>query len=351
MSAIPNPGWNTTAYQSDHSNGSNYGYTSEPGWCIPFIVLFALSGTVHAIQAYLSKVLGHLPHPLHRCTHRSHRLVGTRMVQAKRHPRRSFSYADRDVSLDLHTFFSLISCAAGGLLTDASIFRLIMAPVFFSAYDYTFLGGAISHLGPQYSVLRPQFYLFVFLIDDTIACILQAVGGGLASGSAATGSPTDTSTNIMVAGIIFQLVSMVVFVGLGFDFVIRASTRRPYAFRLRQISLAAAKKNGNEKTIGSGRQEDNTAMEGDAAEVFQGERENLTRWWIMSSGAMISSIMIIIRGVYRSAEFSQGWSGYIITNQRFIGLDCVPMFIAVAVFNIIHPMFLLPKKTSWKGYH
>ena len=220
-----------------------------------------------------------------------------------------------------------------------------MAPVFFSAYDYTLLGGAISHLGPQYSILRPQFYLFVFLIDDTIACILQAVGGGLASGSAATGSPTNTSTNIMVAGIIFQLVSMVVFVGLGFDFVIRASTRRPYAFRIRQISSAAAKRLGNEKTTA------NTAMEGDAPGVFEGERENLTRWWIMLFGAMVSSVMIIIRGVYRSAELSQGWSGYIITSQRFIGLDCVPMFIAVAVFNVIHPMFLLPKKTSWKGYH
>ena len=70
----------------------------------------------------------------------------------------------------------------------------------------------------------------------------------------------------------------------------------------------------------------------------------------MLSGAMVSSLMIVIRGVYRSHELSQGWSGFIIINQRSIAFDFVPMFIAVAMFNFIHPMFLLPKKTTWRGY-
>ncbi|CAD6586806.1 MAG: hypothetical protein TREMPRED_004560 [Tremellales sp. Tagirdzhanova-0007] len=293
----------TTAYQSDHSNGSNYGYTPSSEWCIPFIVLFALSGVVHAIQAYISKYWVIYP-----------TLFTAALIEVIGRSGRERS--NKNVTLVDPFLMQIVT--------------LKMAPVFFSA----------STLFSD-----RNFTSFVFLIDNTIACILQAVGGGLASGSAATGSPTNTSTNIMVAGIIFQPVSMVVFVGLGFDFVIRASTRRPYAFRLRQISSAAAKRLGNEKTTA------NSTMEGDAPGVFEGERENLTRWWIMLSGAMVSSIMIIIRGVYRSAELSQGWSGYIITNQRFIGLDCVTMFIAVAVFNVIHPMFLLPKKTSWKGYH
>ena len=66
---------------------------------------------------------------------------------------------------------------------------------------------------------------------------------------------------------------------------------------------------------------------------------------------MISSLMIVIRGVYRSAELFQGWTGYIIIHPRYIGLDCVPMFIAVAVFKFIHPVFLLPKIDDVEGYH
>ena len=32
-------------------------------------------------------------------------------------------------------------------------------------------------------------------------------------------------------------------------------------------------------------------------------------------------------------------------------LDGIPMVIAVAVFNFVHPSYLLPKKVSWKNYH
>jgi len=32
-------------------------------------------------------------------------------------------------------------------------------------------------------------------------------------------------------------------------------------------------------------------------------------------------------------------------------LDALPMLIAVAVFNVLHPGWLLPTKKSWRGYH
>jgi len=229
-----------------------------------------------------------------------------------------------------------------------------MAPVFFSAYDYILLGGAIVHLGQQFSILRPVYYLGVFLCADCIACILQAIGGGEAAGSAATGTPTNSSTKIMVAGIIFQLISMVVFVSLGFDFILRANANRPYAFRERQMKLDAEKRAAKMAKKGLSDGSDTTIMIIEKErELEQGEaRENLTRWWIMLSGAMISSIMIVTRGVYRSIELNQGWSGYLITHQIYQNvLDGIPMFIAVTTFNFLNPVFVLPRKSSWKGYH
>jgi hypothetical protein len=56
--------------------------------------------------------------------------------------------------------------------------------------------------------------------------------------------------------------------------------------------------------------------------------------------------------VYRSAELSQGWGESIMLNEKLqIFLDGMMMVIAVGVFNVFHPMWLLPKKDSWKGYH
>jgi hypothetical protein len=32
-------------------------------------------------------------------------------------------------------------------------------------------------------------------------------------------------------------------------------------------------------------------------------------------------------------------------------LDGLMMVIAVGIFNFINPLYLLPKRTSWKGFH
>lgn len=60
--------------------------------------------------------------------------------------------------------------------------------------------------------------------------------------------------------------------------------------------------------------------------------------------AMIFSVLCIyIRSIYRTIELLQGWTGYLITHEPyFIGLDGSLMVAAVAVFNFIHPGWFLP---------
>jgi hypothetical protein len=241
------------------------------------------------------------------------------------------------------------------------ICTLIMAPVFFSAYDYFILGIAIKRLGPQYSILRPGWYFIVFITADIVSLILQAVGGGQAASSAANSTPTTSATNIMVAGIIFQLVSMGIFVILGFDFTLRARSRRPYAFRERQIAARkekAAQRTANEEiTVAPQTSADSSSTQSGAALVAEkGEeveaKQNLTKWWIMLSGCLVSSIAIVIRGIYRSIELSQGWDSKIVQTEILQNvLDGLMMVIAVGIFNFINPLYLLPKRTSWKGFH
>lgn len=244
----------------------------------------------------------------------------------------------------------------------------------------------------------------------------------------------------MVAGIIFQLISMGFFIGLAIDFMLRATTRRAYEFRKVQIvkgdekrAAKAAKvadkeaklgRRGSEKTLtnvvvdvrpqGQAHKATND-LEAQAQDLHESERDNLRNWWILLIGVGISSLMIFIRGklnrvlahfcpitssvisqrheshitfpsplcllvldlarcnatkrnktltslplpcitrvlgIYRSVELTQGWSGYLISHEIYQNtLDGIPMVIAVAIYNIIHPMFLLPRKESWTGYH
>jgi exosortase/archaeosortase len=66
-------------------------------------------------------------------------------------------------------------------------------------------------------------------------------------------------------------------------------------------------------------------------------------------GAMVLSIVCIyIRSIYRTIELVQGWDGYLITHQSyFIGLDGTMMVIAVVVFNFCHPGWLLPSEVTF----
>ncbi|KAJ5151172.1 RTA1-domain-containing protein [Penicillium canariense] len=186
------------------------------------------------------------------------------------------------------------------------IATLIIAPVFFTAGIYILLARYIQIFGKETSFLAPKLYLWIFCTCDIISLVIQAAGGGIASSESDDphGNP-DPGTHTMVAGIVFQLVSISVFVYCTIDFFLRIK-------RLGQLKA-----------------------------FTQGPLLLLT-------GAMVLSVLCIyVRSIYRTIELAQGWTGYLITHESyFIGLDGVMMIIAVAVFNVCHPGWLLPARAE-----
>jgi len=139
---------------------------------------------------------------------------------------------------------------------------------------------------------------------DTLCFSLQATGGGLAGAAFSKGTDTTRGTNLMVAGIIAQMVSTCIFAGL-LSFAIfhgRATIRRVKPLR------------------------------------------------ILSSVALFSVACMITRGVYRSLELLQGWRGYLILHERYtIALDGVTMLLAVVIFNVFNPGRLMAEAKRDSG--
>lgn len=99
----------------------------------------------------------------------------------------------------------------------------------------------------------------------------------------------------MLAGIVFQLASVIVFSVLFFIVIKRALSSHSDVLKARKIQALIA-------------------------------------------GTTLSVVCVIIRSVYRTIELSEGWDGYLITHESyFIGLDGVMMVIAVGVFNVVQP--------------
>lgn len=66
----------------------------------------------------------------------------------------------------------------------------------------------------------------------------------------------------------------------------------------------------------------------------------------VSAAMALSTVMMILRGFYRSVELAQGWTGYLVTHQGYlIGLDAVPMLIAMGALAICNPGSLFQKET------
>ncbi|KAF7719816.1 RTA-like protein [Penicillium ucsense] len=253
--------------------GTSYGYVPSLGAGIAFLVLFGLTMVVHTVQLCWKRTWW--------CAVFS---IGA-LVEI-------LGWAGRTWSAE---------CPYNNTAFLMQISTLIMAPTFFTAGIYILLGRFIQILGPESSSIKPSLYLWIFCTCDIVSLVVQAIGGGMASGQAGkVGGNTKPGTDVMVAGIIFQLVSITVFVACAADFV-----RRTLRRRLLQ------------------------SLNGSVVPLL---------------GAMIFSVLCIyIRSIYRTIELLQGWSGYLITHEKyFIVLDGVMMVLAVAVFNVIHPGWFLP---------
>ncbi|KAJ5116661.1 RTA1-domain-containing protein [Penicillium angulare] len=256
---------------------TSYGYIPSQSAGIAFVSLFALSGLVHIAQFCWKRTWW--------CS--------------------LFSIGCLVEVLGWSGRLWAAMCPYNSTAFMIQISTLIIAPTFFTAGIYVLLGRLIQLFGPKSSILSPKQYLWIFCSCDFISLVVQAAGGGMAS-SESDGGNTAPGTNTMVAGIIFQLVSISIFVFFAVDFLRRAS-------RLGMLK---------------------SGMKGPLTPLL---------------AAMITSVLVIyIRSIYRTVELVQGWSGYLITHEiYFIILDGVMMVIAVAVFNFCHPGWLLPSDSTF----
>ncbi|KAI1459886.1 RTA1-domain-containing protein [Annulohypoxylon moriforme] len=166
------------------------------------------------------------------------------------------------------------------------ITTLIIGPVFFTAALYVLLGMFIEALGRGYSILSARMYTIVFMTCDTISLVVQAVGGAMASMASSNGDDTKLGTNIMVAGVIFQLVAMTIFTLFTLDFLRRSSKfGMPQEYNKIIVAL------------------------------------------------FISLAAIFARSIFRAVELIEGWSGYLMMHEAyFIALDGSLMVLAVVIF-------------------
>ena len=163
---------------------------------------------------------------------------------------------------------------------------LTLAPAFFTAAIYFCLADIVQHVSVEASRLKPNTYAKIFIPCDFVSLVLQGAGGGLASVASQNNENAQPGTNVMVAGLAFQVASLTLFLVLTCE----------YFWRVRKLQ-----RNPGEKIR---------------------MPVSKPRLILFLSFFSLAIVCIFIRCVYRVIELSEGWSGHLYRDQvKFIVLE------------------------------
>jgi hypothetical protein len=176
---------------------------------------------------------------------------------------------------------------------------IIIAPVFNAAIEYVLFGRLIHALGDHYSFIKPRLIAWIFIICDGISLLIQTNGAGILTSAKGNAGSANTGLNILLAGLAINLASFAIFCLQLFYF----------EYRIRKLPPVIP--------IGS---------------VYQ------KGWRRFLYAIYFSSLLVLIRQIYRVIEFSQGFSGYLAVHEVYFYIfDTILIFFSGAIYAIFFP--------------
>lgn len=188
------------------------------------------------------------------------------------------------------------------------IVLLIFSPAFLAAGIYLTLKHIVLSFGERWSRLRPAWYTYIFIACDITSLVLQSAGGAMAATAEDGDTKTlDAGTDIMIGGIIFQVVVLAIFALFVLEYGIRTYRHRE------ELS--------------------DSAVELWASTKFK-----------MFCGAVVTAYVgILVRCIYRIPELMGGWANELMRNEaEFIALEGWMILITVVAQTAFHPGWFFP---------
>ncbi|KAF3922726.1 hypothetical protein ABW21_db0206508 [Orbilia brochopaga] len=256
---------------------SSYGYAPKLGFNVTLLVLFSLSTIGFIVVGIWKKTWGFLV---------AMTLGG--LLEITGYIGRVGGSNDPFNGLGGQSFLIQICC-------------LTIAPACYAAGIYLCLARIVVAFGEDISRIKPRWYTYIFISCDFISLLMQSAGGAIASTANDKAGQT-TGTNITIAGLSWQVFTMLLFMILCGEFAWQCYQRRDQ-FDVQQATLRNSRK---------------------------------FRYFLIALGA--ATVFIFIRCVYRVAEMTQGWGGKLMSNETyFLSLEGLMVILAVLVLNVFHP--------------
>ncbi|KAF7374495.1 hypothetical protein MSAN_00334100 [Mycena sanguinolenta] len=197
---------------------------------------------------------------------------------------------------------------------------ILLSPCLFLATDYMLL----SHLARSFDeevsnrclIIRDSRITKIFVWSDVITFLLQSGGGGLEATKNA--STANLGNKIALIGLVLQAVSFGLFTIVLIVFAQRVSKHYPELWRPK-----------NPRPF----------------KVFS--QKTIDDWRIVVYLMYITCIGILIRSIFRVAEFAGGFNGTISTHEGyFYVFDSLPLWISMTLYCIVWPTRAMPRRSE-----
>ncbi|KAL4977917.1 putative RTM1-like protein [Aspergillus desertorum] len=259
---------------SNPSNFRLYRYNPSIGASVVFIILFIIASGFHTYKAARTRTWFLIPF-----------VVGGYFEW--------IGYIGRAISATEAPAFTLSPYILQTLL-------LLIAPTLFAASIYMELGRIILLTnGDAYCLLPRRWLTKIFLLGDIVSFVMQGAGGGImASGTA---DALTTGENIIIAGLVIQLLFFSLFVYTSLSFHLRLRRRSGSSWKLLDTNQPR-------------------------------------RWQRHMYALYTGSGLILIRSLFRLVEYAQGNAGYLVSHEAYLYLfDAVLMVLVMVVFACVYP--------------
>ncbi|KAH8879708.1 RTA1-domain-containing protein [Thozetella sp. PMI_491] len=182
----------------------------------------------------------------------------------------------------------------------------LLGPTLFAASIYMVLGRIIRFLhGDSYSMIRPKWLTKFFLLGDILSFLGQGGGGGILA-TAKTESSQSMGNNVILLGLGIQIVFFGFFMVVTMVFHVRIY-RKPTT-----VSLSTA-----------------------------------ARWQRLLWVLYATSLLIMIRSIFRLVEYAQGNDGSLMQKEAYAYvLDALLMVVVTAIYSFYHPSAVLTENAT-----
>ncbi|KAJ6478275.1 RTA-like protein [Mycena sanguinolenta] len=196
-------------------------------------------------------------------------------------------------------------------LNIATTLLILLSPCLFLAVDYMILGRLAALFGPKVSkecmFIAPTRVATIFVWSDVATFLIQAIGGAMSTSTKI--NTINLGNKIVLVGLGLQLASFGLFTTLMIVFGLRVRTRFPHVWR----------------ATGS-------------ADFAPFSKDSVADWHILYYTLCLTCVGILIRSIFRLAEFAQGHKGYISTHEVFFYcFDALSLWITMTLYCSVWP--------------